>query len=63
MSELAEGARLEIVYTPKAYLGFESLSLRHHLQVASAAFFSALPLYTKNISSQIWVVSHVSLYR
>lgn len=29
MSELAEGARLEIVYTSKAYLGFESPSLRH----------------------------------
>ena len=29
MSELAEGARLEIVYTPKAYPGFESPSLRH----------------------------------
>ena len=29
MSELAEGARLEIVYTPKGYLGFESPSLRH----------------------------------
>ncbi len=28
MSELVEGARLEIVYTPKAYLGFESPSLR-----------------------------------
>ena len=31
MSELAEGARLEIVYTPKGYLGFESPSLRHFL--------------------------------
>ena len=31
MSELAEGARLEIVYTPKAYLGFESPSLRQKL--------------------------------
>ena len=29
MSELAEGARLEIVCAPKAYLGFESPSLRH----------------------------------
>ena len=29
MSELAEGARLEIVYTPKAYPGFKSPSLRH----------------------------------
>lgn len=28
MSELAEGARLEIVYAPKAHLGFESPSLR-----------------------------------
>ena len=28
MTELAEGARLEIVYTPKAYLGFESPFLR-----------------------------------
>ncbi len=28
MSELAEGARLEIVYAPKAYPGFESPSLR-----------------------------------
>ena len=32
MSELAEGARLEIVYAPKAYLGFESPSLRQKLQ-------------------------------
>ena len=30
MSELAEGARLEIVYAPKAYLGFESPSLRQN---------------------------------
>ena len=29
MSELVEGARLEIVYTLIAYLGFESLHLRH----------------------------------
>ena len=29
MSELAEGARLEIVYAPKGYPGFESPSLRH----------------------------------
>ena len=29
MAELAEGARLEIVCTSKAYRGFESLSLRH----------------------------------
>ena len=28
LSELAEGARLEIVYAPKGYLGFESLALR-----------------------------------
>jgi hypothetical protein len=26
---VVEGARLESVYTPKAYRGFESLSLRH----------------------------------
>ena len=30
MSELAEGARLEIVYTPQGYLGFESPSLRQN---------------------------------
>lgn len=30
MTELAEGARLEIVCAPKAYLGFESLSLRQN---------------------------------
>ena len=30
MSELAEGARLEIVYAPKAYLGFESPALRQY---------------------------------
>ena len=29
VSELAEGARLEIVYAPKAYPGFESPPLRH----------------------------------
>ncbi len=28
MAELVYGARLESVYTPKAYQGFESLSLR-----------------------------------
>ncbi len=28
VSELAEGARLEIVYAPKAYPGFKSLPLR-----------------------------------
>ena len=26
---MVEGARLEIVYTPKGYPGFESLSIRH----------------------------------
>lgn len=26
---VVEGARLEIVCTPKAYRGFESLSIRH----------------------------------
>ena len=31
MSELAEGARLEIVYTSKGYPGFKSPSLRHFL--------------------------------
>ncbi len=29
VSELAEGARLEIVYAPKGYPGFESPPLRH----------------------------------
>ena len=29
MAELVEGAPLLRVYTPKAYRGFESLSLRH----------------------------------
>lgn len=43
MSELAEGARLEIVYTPKAYLGFESPSLRQEFQSAgiTGAFFAS----------------------
>ena len=27
---VVEGARLEIVCTPKAYRGFESLSIRHY---------------------------------
>ena len=31
MSELAEGARLEIVWPPKASRGFESPSLRHKI--------------------------------
>ncbi len=31
LSELAEGARLEIVYTSQAYQGFESLALRHRI--------------------------------
>ena len=31
MAELVYGARLESVYTPQAYLGFESLSLRQIL--------------------------------
>ena len=35
MSELAEGARLEIVYAPKAYPGFESPSLRHENLIQS----------------------------
>ena len=38
MSELAEGARLEIVYAPKGYLGFESPSLR---QTYPASLFQA----------------------
>ena len=38
MSELAEGARLEIVYTPKAYLGFESPSLRQNNSRPAARF-------------------------
>ena len=41
MSELAEGARLEIVYAPKAYLGFESPSLRQiNLSAVSYGAFS-----------------------
>ena len=32
MTELAEGVRLEIVCAPKAYLGFESPSLRQNIQ-------------------------------
>ncbi len=32
VSELAEGARLEIVYAPKGYPGFKSLPLRHFFQ-------------------------------
>ena len=40
MSELAEGARLEIVYAPKAYLGFESPSLRQNIPGhGNVAFF------------------------
>ena len=31
---MAEGARLEIVYTPKAYPGFKSQTLRQNFQVA-----------------------------
>ena len=38
MSELAEGARLEIVYTSKAYLGFESPSLRQNNERAYARY-------------------------
>ena len=38
MSELAEGARLEIVYAPKAYLGFESPSLRQKKVTRFGAF-------------------------
>ena len=38
MSELAEGARLEIVYTSKAYLGFESPSLRQNNERAHARY-------------------------
>ena len=38
MSELAEGARLEIVYAPKAYLGFESPSLRHVLTSSPSSY-------------------------
>ena len=30
---MVEGARLESVYTPKGYLGFESLTLRHFSQI------------------------------
>ena len=30
VAELAERARLEIVYTPKGYRGFKSLLLRHN---------------------------------
>ena len=35
MTELAEGARLEIVCAPKEYLGFESLSLRQIIPAPS----------------------------
>ena len=39
MTELAEGARLEIVCAPKEYLGFESLSLRQNYYRALVARF------------------------
>jgi hypothetical protein len=39
MSELAEGARLEIVYTSKGYLGFESPSLRQKIKAPTRGGF------------------------
>ena len=40
MTKLAEGVRLEIVCAPKAYLGFESPSLRQNIQATQdVAFF------------------------
>ena len=38
LSELAEGARLESVYTPKGYRGFESLTLRSSSQMIKLNF-------------------------
>ena len=40
MTELAEGARLEIVCAPKEYLGFESLSLRQLTPAPYGAFYT-----------------------
>ena len=48
MTELAEGARLEIVYTPQAYLGFESPSLR---QIHSRQPFRLPLLYDRQSRS------------
>ena len=42
MSELAEGARLEIVYAPQGYLGFESPSLRQNKQACFGALFNRI---------------------
>lgn len=36
---MVEGARLEIVYTPKGYPGFESLSIRHLYKTLPSAGF------------------------
>ncbi len=36
---VVEGARLEIVCTPKGYRGFESLSIRHYNQPRLARGF------------------------
>lgn len=44
MTELAEGARLEIVCAPKAYLGFESLSLRQTYPLR--CFLNGATVYT-----------------
>lgn len=48
LSELAEGARLEIVYTPKGYQEFKSLTLRqigHHILIEYGVLF----LFLKSI--------------
>ncbi len=49
---VVEGARLESVYMPKAYQGFESLSLRHIV-------IFPRPLLSKNplIDKDIWIFS------
>ena len=51
MTELAEGVRLEIVCAPKAYLGFESPSLRQEFSkpFVRTAFFHIRKTFNNEI--------------
>ena len=51
---LVERARLEIVYTPKGYRGFESLLLRHNLENPAAGMVAGFFVFVIKVGLGIF---------
>ncbi|MCI7034093.1 MAG: hypothetical protein MR963_00900, partial [Bacteroidales bacterium] len=51
-ARVVEEARLESVYTPKGYQGFESLSLRKPVAIRQALFVFSFAQFTRVKSSR-----------